>query len=47
MQNFPYISDSRRNNVELKIKYIFFLIDFNFKAFYRKMKKCGLRSLYL
>ena len=25
----------------------YFLYDFNFKAFYKKMRKCGLGSLYL
>ena len=47
MPNFPYASYYRRNKVELKTKYIFYKIDFNFEAFYRKMRKCGLGSLYL
>ena len=41
IQNFPYASNYRRNKVELKTKFIHFLFDFNFKAFYRKMRKCG------
>ena len=35
-----------RNNVEIKTKY-FCLIDFNFKSFYRKLRKCGPGSFYL
>ena len=42
-----YASNYGRKNVGLKTKYIFISIDFDFKAFYRKMRKCGLGSLYL
>ena len=47
MQSFPYASNYELDKDELKTKYIFLLIDFNFEAFYRKMKKYGLGSLYL
>ena len=47
MYNLSYASNYWRNMIQLQEKSKMLSIDFNFKAFYNKMGKCGLGSLYL
>ena len=47
MYNLWFASNYWRNMIQLQEKSKILSIDFNFKAFYNKMGKCGLESLHL